>query len=99
METKYIYAICRSYDPKPVMFSNERKITLGIESEELVVELFNLFKNKRNDYVARLQAVRRENGVIVGIITDHFKQKPIERTVPLDDLVKEQDLVGPLKID
>ncbi len=99
METEYVYALCRSYDPNPVMFKNERRIKLGLEPEPIVVELFTLFKSNRKEEVAKLELVERGNGIIIGMITDHFEQRPVTRTIPLDDLVKEENLAGPLKVD
>jgi hypothetical protein len=87
-----MYALCRSYDSKPVINKNERQITLGIETEPIIVSKSDIFKDKRKQYVARLQVVGRDNGIIIGSIQDVLKQKEVYRNIPLDDLVKEEDL-------
>ena len=46
---EYFYALCKSYNPKPVMFKDEREITLGIEPESIVVELLALRKTKKKN--------------------------------------------------
>ena len=90
------YALCRSYNPQPVGFSDEREIRLGIEEDPLVVQLFYLFRTKNDEYVARLDFAGRDNGVFMGIITDCVEQRPVMRTIPMDDLVRAENVTKPV---
>jgi hypothetical protein len=96
-QNNYIYALCRTYDPTPVRFKDERKITLGLDSKPLVVESFFLFKTKRDEYAARLEIVGRDNGIVIGLITDHVEQRPVSRQIPLDDLVEDSEIARPVR--
>jgi hypothetical protein len=94
---KYIYALCRSYEEQSFMLGNERKITLGLEEQPIIAETFSLFLDEKNNYVARLDFLKKGNGVLIGVITDHLEQRPVQRTIPIDDLVKEENIVNPVK--
>ena len=36
--------------------------------------------------------VGRDNNGLIGIITDHLEQKPVYRTIPIDDLIRPEEV-------
>lgn len=96
-EPKYVYALCRDYDPKQLGIEDEREIRVGIERGLIDVQLCDLFKTKRGEYVARFEEVSRSRGCVIGKINDSFNKWRAMRTIPIDDLVDPSEIVSSVR--
>jgi hypothetical protein len=93
----YIYALCRTYQSGAELCNHESIITLGLREAPIRAENFSLFKTKRDEYVARLEIIGRDNGIIFASIHDCLEKETINVKIPLDDLVEDSEIARPVR--
>jgi hypothetical protein len=87
-ENPRVYALCRSCKPtKKGMLPSDREITFGFDKTPLIVEMFYMFKNDKEEPIVALEEIGRRNGKILGAVYDSIAKKNVVREIPLDDLV------------